>query len=164
MRNTLWAKVILFVSLLLLAIRETGGKNGASTQHPLNTSVQVFTSFLLSLSLSLSGVLKQSEQWTFFSPRSPHGPYAAGAQIPSAVTGMFVQVCVCVCGCINPCMFNFHSKSIFFVCLCLQELVKHTTDPGDKENLRTALDAMRVSLYQCVHISQNLNLWYLNIH
>uniref|UniRef100_A0A671U8T4 Osteoclast-stimulating factor 1 n=1 Tax=Sparus aurata TaxID=8175 RepID=A0A671U8T4_SPAAU len=27
--------------------------------------------------------------------------------------------------------------------LLLQELVKHTTDPGDKENLRTALDAMR---------------------
>lgn len=26
-----------------------------------------------------------------------------------------------------------------------QELVKHTTDPTDKENLRTALDAMRVS-------------------
>ncbi|XP_073319959.1 proto-oncogene vav-like isoform X2 [Pagrus major] len=27
--------------------------------------------------------------------------------------------------------------------LLLQELVKHTTDPADKENLRTALDAMR---------------------
>nr|XP_019958646.1 PREDICTED: proto-oncogene vav-like [Paralichthys olivaceus] len=29
--------------------------------------------------------------------------------------------------------------------LLLQELVKHTTDPADKENLRTALDAMRWS-------------------
>lgn len=157
MRNTLWAKVILFVSLLLLAIRKLAARmelpHNILLTHLCRSSLPSY-----SLSLSLSGVLKQSEQWTFFSPRSPHGPYAAGAQIPSAVTGMFVQVCVCVCGCINPCMYNFHSKSIFFVCLCLQELVKHTTDPGDKENLRTALDAMRVSLYQCVHISQNLNL------
>uniref|UniRef100_A0A3Q3ETP7 Osteoclast-stimulating factor 1 n=1 Tax=Labrus bergylta TaxID=56723 RepID=A0A3Q3ETP7_9LABR len=30
--------------------------------------------------------------------------------------------------------------------LLLQELVKHTTDPAEKENLRTALDAMRVSV------------------
>ncbi|XP_074520214.1 proto-oncogene vav isoform X2 [Halichoeres trimaculatus] len=34
--------------------------------------------------------------------------------------------------------------------LLLQELVKHTTDPTDKENLRTALDAMR-DLAQCVN-------------
>ncbi|XP_061769760.1 proto-oncogene vav-like isoform X2 [Nerophis ophidion] len=34
--------------------------------------------------------------------------------------------------------------------LLLQELVKHTTDPSDKENLRTALDAMR-DLAQCVN-------------
>ncbi|XP_068178412.1 proto-oncogene vav-like isoform X2 [Antennarius striatus] len=34
--------------------------------------------------------------------------------------------------------------------LLLQELVKHTTDPADKENLRTALDAMR-DLAQCVN-------------
>ena len=36
------------------------------------------------------------------------------------------------------------------VYLCFQELVKHTTDPTDKDNLRTALDAMRVSVYVCV--------------
>ncbi|XP_029353751.1 proto-oncogene vav isoform X2 [Echeneis naucrates] len=34
--------------------------------------------------------------------------------------------------------------------LLLQELVKHTTDPAEKENLRTALDAMR-DLAQCVN-------------
>ncbi|XP_044041171.1 proto-oncogene vav-like isoform X2 [Siniperca chuatsi] len=34
--------------------------------------------------------------------------------------------------------------------LLLQELVKHTTDPTDKDNLRTALDAMR-DLAQCVN-------------
>ncbi|XP_019109259.1 proto-oncogene vav isoform X3 [Larimichthys crocea] len=34
--------------------------------------------------------------------------------------------------------------------LLLQELVKHTTDPADKENLRTGLDAMR-DLAQCVN-------------
>ncbi|CAM9113753.1 unnamed protein product [Lampetra planeri] len=34
--------------------------------------------------------------------------------------------------------------------LLLQELVKHTTDPTNKENLRTALDAMR-DLAQCVN-------------
>ncbi|XP_054635232.1 proto-oncogene vav-like isoform X2 [Dunckerocampus dactyliophorus] len=34
--------------------------------------------------------------------------------------------------------------------LLLQELVKHTTHPSDKENLRTALDAMR-DLAQCVN-------------
>ncbi|XP_066516543.1 proto-oncogene vav-like isoform X2 [Hoplias malabaricus] len=34
--------------------------------------------------------------------------------------------------------------------LLLQELVKHTVDPTDKENLRTALDAMR-DLAQCVN-------------
>ncbi|XP_068606638.1 proto-oncogene vav-like [Brachionichthys hirsutus] len=34
--------------------------------------------------------------------------------------------------------------------LLLQELVKHTTDPADKENLCTALDAMR-DLAQCVN-------------
>ncbi|KAM9314615.1 proto-oncogene vav isoform 2-T2 [Pholidichthys leucotaenia] len=34
--------------------------------------------------------------------------------------------------------------------LLLQELVKHTTDPTEKENLRTALDAMR-DLAQCVN-------------
>lgn len=34
--------------------------------------------------------------------------------------------------------------------LLLQELMKHTTDPTDKENLRTALDAMR-DLAQCVN-------------
>ncbi|KAK5865566.1 hypothetical protein PBY51_019829 [Eleginops maclovinus] len=34
--------------------------------------------------------------------------------------------------------------------LLLQELLKHTTDPADKENLRTALDAMR-DLAQCVN-------------
>nr|XP_046227064.1 proto-oncogene vav-like isoform X2 [Scatophagus argus] len=34
--------------------------------------------------------------------------------------------------------------------LLLQELVKHTTDPADKDNLRTALDAMR-DLAQCVN-------------
>ncbi|XP_029030138.2 proto-oncogene vav isoform X2 [Betta splendens] len=34
--------------------------------------------------------------------------------------------------------------------LLLQELVKHTTDAADKENLRTALDAMR-DLAQCVN-------------
>ncbi|XP_037113084.1 proto-oncogene vav-like isoform X2 [Syngnathus acus] len=34
--------------------------------------------------------------------------------------------------------------------LLLQELVKHTSDPSDKENLRTALDAMR-DLAQCVN-------------
>ncbi|KAM9856762.1 proto-oncogene vav isoform 1-T2 [Aulostomus maculatus] len=34
--------------------------------------------------------------------------------------------------------------------LLLQELVKHTLDPADKENLRTALDAMR-DLAQCVN-------------
>lgn len=34
--------------------------------------------------------------------------------------------------------------------LLLQELVKHTTDPTEKDNLRTALDAMR-DLAQCVN-------------
>ncbi|XP_071765488.1 proto-oncogene vav isoform X2 [Centroberyx gerrardi] len=34
--------------------------------------------------------------------------------------------------------------------LLLQELMKHTTDPTEKENLRTALDAMR-DLAQCVN-------------
>ncbi|KAJ8264176.1 hypothetical protein GJAV_G00146070 [Gymnothorax javanicus] len=34
--------------------------------------------------------------------------------------------------------------------LLLQELVKHTTNPGERENLRTALDAMR-DLAQCVN-------------
>lgn len=34
--------------------------------------------------------------------------------------------------------------------LMLQELMKHTTDPTDKDNLRTALDAMR-DLAQCVN-------------
>ncbi|KAG5854202.1 proto-oncogene vav-like isoform X1 [Anguilla anguilla] len=34
--------------------------------------------------------------------------------------------------------------------LLLQELVKHTTNPAEKENLRTALDAMR-DLAQCVN-------------
>ncbi|KAL6110987.1 vav1 [Pungitius sinensis] len=34
--------------------------------------------------------------------------------------------------------------------LLLQELLKHTTDPAEKENLRTALDAMR-DLAQCVN-------------
>uniref|UniRef100_A0A3Q3A6C4 Osteoclast-stimulating factor 1 n=1 Tax=Kryptolebias marmoratus TaxID=37003 RepID=A0A3Q3A6C4_KRYMA len=34
--------------------------------------------------------------------------------------------------------------------LLLQELLKHTTDPTDKENLRTALDAMR-DLAQCIN-------------
>ncbi|XP_061687100.1 proto-oncogene vav-like [Syngnathoides biaculeatus] len=34
--------------------------------------------------------------------------------------------------------------------LLLQELVKHTTDPSEKENLHTALDAMR-DLAQCVN-------------
>ncbi|XP_041640519.1 proto-oncogene vav-like [Cheilinus undulatus] len=34
--------------------------------------------------------------------------------------------------------------------LLLQELMKHTTDPADKENLRSALDAMR-DLAQCVN-------------
>ncbi|XP_037545754.1 proto-oncogene vav-like [Nematolebias whitei] len=34
--------------------------------------------------------------------------------------------------------------------LLLQELLKHTTDPTDKDNLRTALDAMR-DLAQCIN-------------
>lgn len=33
--------------------------------------------------------------------------------------------------------------------------MKHTTDPTDKENLRTALDAMRVSGHRCV-LSQHV--------
>lgn len=38
--------------------------------------------------------------------------------------------------------------SIYFCYnLFLQELVKHTTDAKEKENLRIALDAMRVSVY-----------------
>uniref|UniRef100_A0AAX7SYA9 Osteoclast-stimulating factor 1 n=1 Tax=Astatotilapia calliptera TaxID=8154 RepID=A0AAX7SYA9_ASTCA len=36
--------------------------------------------------------------------------------------------------------------------LLLQELVKHTTDSTEKENLRTALDAMRVSVCICVFL------------
>lgn len=31
--------------------------------------------------------------------------------------------------------------------LCPQELVKHTTDPMEKANLKLALDAMKVSIY-----------------
>lgn len=38
-----------------------------------------------------------------------------------------------------------HFNLTFSVCFCLQELLKHTTDPAEKDNLRKALDAMRVS-------------------
>lgn len=41
-----------------------------------------------------------------------------------------------------------HFSMVWTVVLGLQELVKHTTDASDKENLRKALDAMKV----CLHV------------
>lgn len=38
--------------------------------------------------------------------------------------------------------------------------MKHTTDPVDKENLRTALDAMRVSGLECV-LSNHLTIFHI---
>lgn len=86
-------------------------------------------------------MLKQSKQWALFSERFAHGPHAEGPEIPPAVTSTFIQLSNFVNSALEPCI------SVLFYNLFLQELVKHTTDAKDKENLRLALDAMRVSVY-----------------
>ena len=90
--------------------------------------------------LHLSGVFKQSKQWTLFSQRFAHGPHAEGPEIPPADTSTFIQLTV-----------KCWSRDWLYNVL-LQELVKHTTDLTDKENLRIALDAMRVSVCAVVCI------------
>lgn len=62
----------------------------------------------------------------------------------SNTTCCYKYVYPTVCGALEPCVFDW------FCNVFLQELVKHTTDLTDKENLRIALDAMRVSVCLCV--------------
>lgn len=74
---------------------------------------------VLSVCPSLSGVFKESKQWTFFSTRFTHGPHAESPQIPPAITGMclyFIHGTYCI--------FNFQlvlSSSFnlpWLVCVC----------------------------------------------
>ena len=76
-------------------------------------------SLSLSLSVSLSIRSVQTEQTVdvFLSEISSWSLCSGCSNIICCYR--YVCTYVCVCGCINPCMYNIPSKSIIFVCLCL---------------------------------------------
>lgn len=90
----------------------------------------------------LPGVFEQSQQWTLLSQGPAHGADAEGPQIPPAATGRPAPPRV---------SFVSSRTSLSWRGVCLQELVKHTVDATEKENLRAALDAMRVSVQNPGH-------------
>lgn len=96
--------------------KETGGKNGASTQHPLNTSVQVFTSFLLSLSFSIRSAQTERTVDVFLSEISSWSLCSGCSNTICCYRYVCTGVCVCVAALTHAC--TIFTVSLYFLSVC----------------------------------------------